>query len=320
MAEVTLQSLLEAGVHFGHQVSRWNPKMKPYLFTARNGIHIIDLEKTLPMLHRAYHFVLDQVAHGGMVLFVGTKPQAQPVIEEEAKRCEMHYVNHRWLGGMLTNFRTIKQSIDRLTSYYDRKEQGELANLRKKEQLLMAREAAKMERSLGGIRTMEQLPAVVITVDPNRERIVLREANRLRIPVVALADSNCDPEGIDFLLPGNDDAMRSIRLVIQHLADGCLAGLAKRREVIEREMAAKTEADQKKRPIKAAEERKIGGRGRAYVSKDRNDPTDKPGRREGKSSTAVPQGKGGAVTVPDATGKAPETVVESKHVGGGSAT
>jgi small subunit ribosomal protein S2 len=267
MAEVTLKSLLEAGVHFGHQVSRWNPKMRPYLFSARNGIHIINLEQTLPLLQKAFHFVVDRVAHGGMVLFVGTKPQAQVVIQEETARCEMFFVRHRWLGGMLTNFRTIKQSIDKLRSYYERKEKGELAKLHKKEQLQLERGAIKMERSLGGISAMEKLPSVVVVVDPNREHIALREAQRLGIPVVALTDSNCNPDGVDFVIPGNDDAMRSIRLIISHLADACLEGMAKRREVIEKEMAEK--GSEEKKPQKRAEERKVGGRGRAYVSKDK---------------------------------------------------
>ncbi len=265
--QITLKSLLESGVHFGHQVSRWNPKMRTFLFGDRGGIHIIDLEQTLPLLHKAYGFIVDRVSHGGHVIFVGTKPQAQEVIEEEAKRCEMFYVNHRWLGGMLTNFRTIKQSIERLKSYYERKEKGELAKLRKKEQITLERENEKIERSLGGISRMESLPAVIVVVDPNREHIAKSEANRLHIPVVGLVDSNCDPDGIDFVIPGNDDAMRSIKLVVQHLANACLEGLARRREVIQKELAGKI-GEGKEKDGARVEERKIGGRGRAYVGKE----------------------------------------------------
>lgn len=282
MEAISLKTLLEAGVHFGHQVSRWNPKMRGFLFGDRGGIHIIDLEQTLPMLHKAYGFIVEQVAHGGSVLFVGTKPQAAEVVEEEAKRCEMYYVNKRWLGGMLTNFRTIKQSIGRLKDYYTRKENGELAKLRKKEQLTMEREAMKVEHSLGGISTMESLPAVVIVVDPNRERIAQREAARLHIPVVGLVDSNCDPDGVDFVIPGNDDAMRSIRLVVQHLADACVEGMSKRREVIQKELAAKPGEGKEADGGARVEERKIGGRGRAYVGREEG-----KGKPKGKSDVKV---------------------------------
>lgn len=267
MEGISIRSLLEAGVHFGHQVSRWNPRMKPYLFTARNGIHIIDLEQTLPMLHRAYNFVLDTVSRGGTVLFVGTKPQAQEVIENEASRVGMFYVKHRWLGGMLTNFKTIKKSIDRLKKFYERQENGDLAKLHKKEQLQLTREATKMERSLGGIRDMTDVPSAVVIVDPKREHIALKESRRLGIPVIALVDSNCDPEGVDFIIPGNDDAMRSIQLVVTNLVHACEMGLERRQEVIRAEVEAKKAAQPK---VDArAKEQKMGGRGKAYIGRDK---------------------------------------------------
>lgn len=280
MEAVSIKALLEAGVHFGHQCSRWDPRMKPYLFTARNGIHIIDLDKTVNLLMKASHFVLEQVARGGSVLFVGTKPQAQEVIEKEATRAGMFYVNQRWLGGMLTNFRTIKQSIDKLKDYYARVENGEMAKLPKKEQILLAREAGKMQKSLGGIRDMDHLPAVVVLVDPRREQTAKLEANRLRIPVVAVADSNCNPGGIDFIIPGNDDAIRSIQLIITQLADACLAGSEKRQAVIRKEVEAKG-ADEKTGP--GAGERKVGGRGRAYTGAERGRPGEEsaPARKPG---------------------------------------
>lgn len=280
MSDISLKSLLEAGVHFGHQVSRWNPKMKPYLYMARNGIHIIDLEQTIPLLHKAYQFVLDQVARGGSVLFVGTKPQAQEVVVQEAQRAGMFYVTHRWLGGMLTNFKTIKQSINKLKDYYVRKESGELARLVKREQLQLERQAEKMECSLGGIRDLDGLPTVVIVVDPNRECIALRESKRLGIPVVALADSNCNPDEIDFLIPGNDDAMRSIQLVVTFLADACVVGMERRQVVIQKQREAKEDP---KAGTPRQEERQVGGRGRAYVAER---PAPRGGRRKGKGPEA----------------------------------
>lgn len=264
MSEPSLKSLLEAGVHFGHQVSRWNPRMKPYLFSARNGIHIINLEQTLGLLKKAHRFIEEQVAHGGKVLFVGTKPQAQESIGNTADRTGMYYVRNRWLGGMLTNYRTIKQSIDKMKAYYVRKENGELEKLPKKEQVKLAKLTIKMERSLGGIRDMEALPVAVVIVDPNREHIAQKEANRLRIPVIALADSNCDPDGVDFLIPGNDDAIRSIQLVMDYLGDACEAGMMRRQAVLQEEAAKRKPAA----PSKKLKEQEIGKQtGRAFVTK-----------------------------------------------------
>lgn len=275
-SDVSVKALLEAGVHFGHQVSRWDPRMKPYLFTARGGIHIIDLEKTYALLKKAANFVYDQVARGGTVLFVGTKPQAQEVIEQEAKRVNMFYVSQRWLGGMLTNYKTIKQSIDKLKNYYARVESGEITKLPKIEQLERSREAIKMERSLGGIRDMNQLPAVVVIVDPNREKIAKAEAARLRIPVVAIADSNCNPNGIDYLIPGNDDAIRAIQLIVGTLSEACEQGMNKRQEIIRKEVEAqgarKDAPDAAKAAAGGVEERKMAGnRGRAYTGKERGE-------------------------------------------------
>lgn len=265
MVDVSLKTLLAAGVHFGHQVSRWNPKMRPYIYTARNGIHIIDLEQTVPLLARAYNFIVDRVAHGASVLFVGTKQQAAEAIQTEATRVGMHFVSHRWLGGMLTNFRTIKQSIDHLKGLCQRRDSGDLEKLSKKEGVMIAREIAKMERSLGGIKEMTEPPGVIFLVDPKKEQIAQREANRLRIPVVALADSNCDPDAIDYLIPGNDDALRSIQLVVAHIAEACAAGLERRQTVIREEVQKRGEGAHG--AARKAEERTVAGRGKAYISK-----------------------------------------------------
>jgi small subunit ribosomal protein S2 len=225
MAYVTMKELLEAGVHFGHQTKRWNPKMKPYIFGARNGIYIIDLQKTVRMFKTAYDFIKDTVAGGRSVLFVGTKKQARDSIYEEANRCEMFYVHNRWLGGMLTNFQTIKQSIDRLNHLNDVLNDEETINLyAKKERLMLAKERVKLDNNLGGIREMTRLPGAIFIVDPKNEAIAVREANRLGIPIVAIVDTNCDPDEIDYVIPGNDDAIRAIRLVTSRIADACEEG------------------------------------------------------------------------------------------------
>lgn len=224
MAYVTMKELLEAGVHFGHQTKRWNPKMKQYIFGARNGIYIIDLQKTVRMFKTAYDFVVDTVAAGNSVLFVGTKKQARDTIFEESSRCEMFYANNRWLGGMLTNFRTIKQSIDRL-NYLTAIESDQTINLfPKKERLQMGKERTKLDINLGGIREMNKLPGAMFIVDPNNEEIAVREGRRLGIPIVAIVDTNCDPDEVDYAVPGNDDAIRSIRLLTSKMADACIEG------------------------------------------------------------------------------------------------
>ena len=218
---VTMKELLEAGVHFGHQTRRWNPKMGPYIFGARNGIHIIDLQKTVQFFKVAYNYVVETVADGGLVLFVGTKKQAMDAIAEEARRSGMYYVNHRWLGGMLTNYATISRSIGRLKSFEAMKEDGSLKRFPKKEILIMEKKAAKLERSLGGIKNMGRLPDIVYIVDPRKEYIAVEEARKMQIPLVAIVDCNCDPTEIDHPIPGNDDAIRAIRLLTSRVADAC---------------------------------------------------------------------------------------------------
>ncbi len=221
--DVSMQQLLEAGAHFGHQTHRWNPKMKPYIFGERNGVHIIDLSQTVPLFARALDFVRQAAASGGKVLFVGTKRQAQEPIAEAARRAGQHFVNHRWLGGMLTNWKTISNSIKRFKSLEEQLS-GETAGLTKKEVLQLTRERDKLELSLGGIKDMGGLPDVIFIVDANKEELAIKEANVLGIPVVAILDSNASPQGIAFPVPGNDDASRAIRLYCDAVADSALAG------------------------------------------------------------------------------------------------
>jgi len=235
MAYVTMKELLEAGVHFGHQTKRWNPKMKPYIFGARNGIYIIDLQRTVAMFKTAYDFIMNTVAEGKSVLFVGTKKQARESIYEEANRCEMFYVHNRWLGGMLTNFQTIRQSIDRLNYLNEIQNDGSISVFPKKEQLKLAKERVKLDNNLGGIRTMNSLPGAIFVVDPKNEMIAVREGRRLNIPIVAIVDSNCDPDEIDYIIPGNDDAIRAIRLLTSRVADACVAGKARYEEKMQAE-------------------------------------------------------------------------------------
>jgi small subunit ribosomal protein S2 len=235
MAYVTMKELLEAGVHFGHQTKRWNPKMKPYIFGARNGIYIIDLQKTVSMFKTAYNFIKTTVAEGKSVLFVGTKKQARESIYEEANRCEMFYVHNRWLGGMLTNFQTIRQSIDRLNYLNDIQNEGSINLFPKKERLKLAKERVKLDNNLGGIRTMNGLPGAIFVVDPKNEMIAVREGRRLNIPIVAIVDTNCDPDEIDYIIPGNDDAIRAIRLITSRVADACVAGKAAHEEKMQAE-------------------------------------------------------------------------------------
>ncbi|HIJ68964.1 MAG TPA: 30S ribosomal protein S2 [Deltaproteobacteria bacterium] len=231
MAVVGMKQLLEAGVHFGHQTRRWNPKMKPFIFGARNGIYIIDLQRTVRLFNTAYQFVADAVAAGESVLFVGTKQQARDTIQEEADRCGMFFVNQRWLGGMLTNFKTIKQRIDRLKELDSMVEDGSINRFPKKEILGLQREREKLEKNLGGIKKMNRLPGALFVVDTQRENIAVLEANRLGMPVVAIVDTNCDPDVIDYPIPGNDDAIRAIRLVTSKIADACIEGREKLSEV-----------------------------------------------------------------------------------------
>jgi small subunit ribosomal protein S2 len=221
---VSMKQLLEAGVHFGHRARRWNPKMKTYIFTERNGIHIIDLQQTMARLEEAYGVIRDTVAEGGTVLFASTKRQAQESIASEAERCGMPYVNQRWLGGTLTNFRTIHQRIDYLLSLERRQELGEFSRLLKKEALGLQRQIDKLNRKLGGLKEMRHLPSLVFIADVRREAIAVKEANKLGIPIVAMVDSNCDPDPIDYIIPANDDAIRAIKLITSKVADAVLEG------------------------------------------------------------------------------------------------
>jgi small subunit ribosomal protein S2 len=228
MAVVSMKQLLDSGVHFGHQTRRWNPKMKRFIFTERNGIYIIDLQQTLGYIDNAYEFVKQTVAHGGSIMFVGTKRQAQEPIAEQAQRVGMPYVNQRWLGGMLTNFQTVHKRLQRLKELEDMEQTGVMAGLSKKEQLGLTREKAKLERSLGGIRDMQKVPSAVWVVDTKKEHIAVGEARKLGIPVVAILDTNCDPDEVDYKIPGNDDAIRSISVLTRVIADAVAEGLMAR--------------------------------------------------------------------------------------------
>jgi small subunit ribosomal protein S2 len=224
MAVISMKHLLEAGVHFGHQTRRWNPKMAPYIFTERNGIYIIDLQKTVRKIDEAYMFVRNLAMEGKSILFVGTKKQAQESIEQEATRCNMFYVNRRWLGGMLTNFSTIRMRVDRLNEIDKMEQNGRFDVLPKKEVIRLENERAKLNANLGGIREMKSLPGALFVVDPHKEAIAVAEARKLGIPIVAIVDTNCDPDEIDYIIPGNDDAIRAVKLIAGKLADAVLEG------------------------------------------------------------------------------------------------
>jgi small subunit ribosomal protein S2 len=228
MSNITMKELLEAGVHFGHQTKRWNPKMKPYIFGARNGIYIIDLQKTVRLFKNAYNFVKETAQAGETVLFVGTKKQAQDSIAEEAQRCNMFYVNQRWLGGMLTNFATVRQSIDRLKRLDAMVADGSIEAYTKKEMLSLAKQREKLEKTLGGIKGMNKLPGAIFVIDPKNETIAVTEANKLGIPVVSVVDTNCNPDPIDHIIPGNDDAIRAIRLLSSKIAEAVIEGVQAR--------------------------------------------------------------------------------------------
>ncbi|MDA8333993.1 MAG: 30S ribosomal protein S2 [Peptococcaceae bacterium] len=224
MAVISMKQLLEAGVHFGHQTRRWNPKMAPYIFTDRNGIYIIDLQKTVKKVDEAYLFVRELAASGGTILFVGTKKQAQDSVSEEARRCGMFFVNQRWLGGMLTNFQTIRRRVDRLHELENMEESGRMQSLPKKEVAELVHEKERLNKFLGGIKEMKKLPSALYVIDPRKERIAVAEARKLRIPIVAIVDTNCDPDEIDHIIPGNDDAIRAVRLLTGKMADAVLEG------------------------------------------------------------------------------------------------
>jgi len=229
---ITIKQLLEAGAHFGHQTSRWHPRMKKYIFTKRNGIHIIDLEQTASMLDKACHFIYEVASEGGRILFVGTKKQAQETIEEESTRCGMYYVNQRWIGGVLTNFAIIQARIDYLVRSEDQQSRGEFSRLPKKEALKLEEEITRLNRNMGGFKEMVNLPDVLFIVDPTKEKIALAEAKRARIPVVAISDTNCNPDEIDYPIPANDDAIRSVKLICGKIADAVIEGKASQAGII----------------------------------------------------------------------------------------
>ena len=230
MPVVTMKQLLESGVHFGHQARRWNPKMKRFIFGERNGIYIIDLEQTLSRIATAYSFVRDTTAKGGSVLFVGTKKQAQDPIQQYAAKCGMPYINERWLGGMLTNFQTMSKRVAKMREYERMRDSGEFEAMPKKEALRYSRELEKLERNLGGITNMTKVPDAVFILDTKKEHIAVTEANKLGLPIVAVVDTNCDPDVIDFVIPGNDDAIRSIKLITARVADACIEGVQRRKD------------------------------------------------------------------------------------------
>ena len=246
MAVVSMKQLLEAGVHFGHQTRRWNPKMQPYIYMERNGIYIIDLQKTVKKLEEAYNFVRDTSANGGTILFVGTKKQAQDAVKEEAERVGMYFVNARWLGGMLTNFKTMRTRIDRLQQLRKMQEDGTFDMLPKKEVIKLTGEIAKLEKYLGGVQEMRRLPSAMFVIDPRKERNAIAEARKLHIPIVAIVDTNCDPDEVDYPIPGNDDAIRAIRLISSTMANAVQEG----RQGADAEEAAPVEAA----PAEAKEE------------------------------------------------------------------
>ena len=233
MGVVSMKQLLEAGVHFGHQTRRWNPKMAKYIFTERNGIYIIDLQKTVKKLDEAYMFARDVAAEGGSILFVGTKKQAGDSVKEEAERCGMHYVNARWLGGMMTNFNTIRRRINRLSQLRQMEEDGTFDLLPKKEVIKLNLEIEKLEKFLGGIKNMDKLPKALFIVDPRKERIAVAEAKKLGIPIIAIVDTNCDPDEIDYVIPGNDDAIRAVKLIAGAMANAVIEGRQGQEEAVE---------------------------------------------------------------------------------------
>ena len=243
MSVVSMKQLLEAGVHFGHQTRRWNPKMAPYIFTERNGIYIIDLQKTVKKLEEAYNFIHEIAADGGEILFVGTKKQAMDSIKEEAERCNMPFVNARWLGGMLTNFSTIKRRIKRLEQLKKMEEDGTFDLLPKKEVIKLKLEREKLEKFMGGITEMKKQPAAMFIVDPRKERIAVLEAKKLGIPIVAIVDTNCDPDEVDYVIPGNDDAIRAVKLIAGAMADAVIAGRQGETVVAEAEEATEEAAE-----------------------------------------------------------------------------
>ena len=259
MATIGMRDMLECGAHFGHQTRRWNPKMKPYIFGARNGIYIIDLQQTVGLFDSAYEKAANLVARGEKILFIGTKKQAQDIVAEEAGRSGQFYVNNRWLGGMLTNFKTIKQGIDRLRALEKMSTDGTFERLPKKEVVLLTRELGKLEKNLAGIRDMNKLPGAIFVIDPKREHIAVDEARRLGIPILALVDTNCDPDGIEFLIPANDDAIRSIKLFTGKIADAAVEGNARHQEYLRSKGGDRDDAEKGERQERNGEDRRPRG-------------------------------------------------------------
>ncbi len=232
---IQMRDLIEAGLHFGHQTRRWNPKMRPFIYGVRGGVHIIDLQQTIKMFRRAYTFIVETVARGGHVLFVGTKRQAQDIITAETRRAQMFYVSNRWIGGLLTNFKTVSQSLERLNMLNSRfNEEDGFKELKKKEVLRLAKEQQRLEKNFGGVKSMKQIPTLLFVVDAGHEATAIREANKMEIPVISLVDTNCDPDPVDYLIPGNDDAIKSIQYVTARMADACIEGLHRRMEIMGR--------------------------------------------------------------------------------------
>ena len=297
---ITMREMLEAGVHFGHQTKRWNPKMKPYIFGARNGIYIVDLQQTMHMFNAAYDFIMKIVSEGKSVLFVGTKKQARDSIYEEANRCEMFYVHNRWLGGMLTNFQTIKKSINRLNHLNDIENDGSINLYPKKERLLLGKERLKLDANLGGIRNMSRLPGALFIVDPKNENIAVNEARRLNIPTVAIVDTNCDPDPINYVIPGNDDAIRAIRLLSSRIADACIKG---KELLAEKEQAAADKAMEEEKSEIATASADLKPGERKVISEDGKGPVVEVIKR-----TAAPQAE---PPKPETEAAAPESAPES---------
>jgi small subunit ribosomal protein S2 len=305
---ITMKQLLEAGVHFGHQTKRWNPKMKPYIYGARNGIYIIDLQKTVGMARSAFRYVTQVTSRGGSVLFVGTKKQAQDVIQEEARRAGQFFVTSRWLGGTLTNFKTIKQGIDRLKALEKMSEDGTFERLPKKEVASLMREQEKLEKNLGGIKDMGRLPGAIFVIDPKKEHIAIHEASRLGIPVIGVVDTNCDPDGIDFVIPGNDDAIRSIKLFTSKIADAAMEGAARYKssgaQDREEEREARGERDRDNRRGGFGDRDRRGPRG---GDRDRGHGGDRSGGRSGPTVEI----RASAPAQPAAPEVAPEAATEA---------
>jgi small subunit ribosomal protein S2 len=309
MAVVSMKALLETGVHFGHRTGRWNPKMKPFIFTERNGIHILDLQQTIVMIDECYNLIRDTVTQGGTVLFVGTKRQAQDTVAREAARAGQPYVSERWLGGTLTNWQTIRQRINHLEKLEQQRDEGMFDRLKKKERLQLEREIEKLNARLGGIRKMQRLPDLLFIIDVGTEETAVREANSLNIPIIAVVDTNCDPDPVDYVIPSNDDAIRAIKLLCSKMADAALDGVAMRKEVSAEELADLDgyEYEEFDGLDNVEDERLLG---EATLAKLRQAETAAEPRTETYSSAEVEDMAGGPVVDEDETGETPVTDLE----------